>query len=299
MPPETLNLNEKFKMWITNGIAGVCSSGADIFNTIEGNLAGVPVIGATLATPFGYFSDRLREAKGFFYDFGDWADDVVTDISAIFGEITNLVGGVFDIQNWKDIAQGGITTLQEGAANFSNKVTDVLGSAWTDMKNLVGNFASEVFEVLGDAWDNLMWLYDNFRELVADVLEGAVMSFTYAGTFIQGTVVGFVSEIYINAKDLFENFVDYIHAGVVNWSETQYEEVVAIALRVIDRSFSTFEQSLTFILMRGFEILDHSWSMFEDYVGWLVVKIVDMICKHAEIYAAKMFDMLEKIIEKM
>lgn len=286
-------------MWITNGIAGVCSTGANIFNTIESNLAGVPIIGGTLAAPFGYFSDRLMEAKGLFYVFGDWGDAVISDISSLFGDIANLVGGAFDLENWKNVAQSGLDTLLGGAANFAGNVTDVLGSVWTDVKNLVGNFASEVYNVLGSTWDNLVWLYDNFRELVADVLEGAVMSFTYAGTFIQGTVVGFVSEIYINAKELFENFVDYVHAGVVYWSETQYEEVLAIALRVIDRSFNTFEQSLTFLLMRGFEILDHNWSMFEDYMGWLVGKIFDMIGKHAEMYAAKMWDMLEKIIEKI
>lgn len=286
-------------MWITNGIAGVCNAGAGIFTAIESNLAGVPVIGATLAAPFGYFSGSLREAKGFFYDFGDWADDVISDISALFGDIADIVGGVFDLENWKNVAQSGINTLQSGAANFAGDVIDVLGSAWTDVKNLVGNFASEVYNVLGSTWDNLVWLYDNFRELVADVLEGAVMSFTYAGRFIQGTVVGFVSELYINAKDLFENFVDYVHAGVVYWSETQYEEVLAIALRVIDRSFGTFEEALTFLLKRVFEILDHNWSMFEDYMGWLVGKIIDMIGKHAEMYATKIFNMLERILEKI
>lgn len=286
-------------MWIANGIAGVCNAGANIFDTIESGFAGVPLIGSTLAAPFGYFGDRLREAKGFFYDLGNWGDDVIDDISAILGEVSNLVGGVFDIQNWKDIAQRGINILQEGAANFSSNVTDVLGSAWTDMKNLVGNFGGAVFEVLGDAWDNLMWLYDNFRELVADVIEGAVMSFTYAGNFIQGTVVGFVSEIYINAKDLFENFVDYVHAGVVNWTETQYEEVVAIVFDVIPKYFDTFEDSITAILVKGFELIERQWSILEDSFLWLGFKMIGVIADQAESFSDKIWDMVEKILEKI
>ncbi|MBE9592811.1 MAG: hypothetical protein IMF19_04960, partial [Proteobacteria bacterium] len=202
----------------------MCDLGQSIFNTVEANLAGVPVIGGTLAAPFGYFSDQLQSAEDFFYSFGLWCDDRIDDISEIFAEIWNLVGGVFDLGNWADIAGGVIDTLQEGAGNFANNVLDTLGSTWTDLKNLLGNFAGEVFDVLGSTWDNLIWLYDNFQELVADVLEGAIMSFTYAGKFIQGSVVGFITEIYMNAKDIIENWVDYVYAGVMNLTETQYED---------------------------------------------------------------------------
>jgi hypothetical protein len=286
-------------MWIASGIAGVCSSGAAIFDTIEVNLAGVPIIGGSLAAPFGYFADRLKEAKGFFYDLGDWGDDVISDISALFNDIGDLVGGVFDLENWRNVAQSGIGVLEEGAANFAGNVTDALGSAWTDVKNLVGNFAGEVYNVLGSTWDNLVWLYDNFRELVVDVLEGAVMSFTYAGRFIQGTVVGFVSEIYMNAKDLFENFVDYVHAGVVNWSETQYEEVLAIALAAMGKYFETFEESLTELLGKGFGLIERQWSILEDFFLWLAFKVMGIIADQAETFSDKLWDILEKIIEKI
>lgn len=286
-------------MWIANGIAGVCSSGAGIFDTIEVNLAGVPIIGGSLAAPFGYFGDGLRQAKGFFYDLGDWGDDIISDISALFNDIGALVGGVFDLGNWADIVGGIVDRLQEGAVNFVGNVTDVLGSAWTDVKNLVGNFAGEVYNVLGSTWDNLVWLYDNFRELVVDVLEGAVMSFTYAGRFIQGTVVGFVSEIYMNAKDLFENFVDYVHAGVVNWSETQYEEVLAIALAAMGKYFETFEESLTELLGKGFGLIERQWSILEDFFLWLAFKVMGIIADQAETFSDKLWDILEKIIEKI
>lgn len=286
-------------MWIANGIAGVCNAGAGIFDAIESNFAGVPLIGSTLAAPFGYFGDRLSEAKGFFYDLGDWGDDVIGDISAIFGEIAGLVGGVLDFDDWKHLAQKWIDKLLAGAADFGGKVTDVLGSTWTDMKNLVGNFGGAVFDVLGDAWGNLVWLYDNFRELVVDVIEGAVMSFTYAGKFIQGTVVGFVSEIYINANDLFENFVDYVHAGVVNWSEAQYEEVVAIVFGVIPKYFDTFEDSITAILVKGFEVIERQWSILEDSFLWLGFKVIGVIADQAEAFSDKIWDMVEKIIEKI
>lgn len=286
-------------MWITNGIAGVCNAGADIFGVIEGDLAGVPIIGSTLAAPFGYFGDRLREAKGFFYDFGDLVDDVISDISALFANVLDVVGGVIDIENWKDVAQSIINALQGGAANFANNVTDVLGSTWDTISDLVGNFAGAVYDVLGSTWENLIWLYDNFRELVADVLEGAVMSFAYAGSFITGSVVGFVSEIYINAKDLFENFIDYVHAGVVNWSETQHEEVVAIILVVIHKYFDTFEESLTGLLWKGFELIDRQWSVLEDSLLWLTFKILGVIADQAEAFSDKIWDMLERIIEKI
>jgi hypothetical protein len=286
-------------MWIANGIAGVCSSGAAIFDTIEVNLAGVPIIGGSLAAPFGYFSDRLREAKGFFYDLGDWGDDVISDISALFNDIGDLVGGVFDLENWQNVAQSGINVLEEGAANFSSDVINVLGSTWGVLTDVASVFTREFLGFFVDMWANLVWLYSNFRELVADVLEGAVVSFTYAGRFIQGTVVGFVAEIYINAKDLFENFVDYVHASVVNWSETQYEEVLAISLATMGKYFDTFEETLTELLGKGFKLIERQWSILEDYFLWLAFKVLGVIADQAETFSAKLWDIFERIIEKI
>lgn len=286
-------------MWVTNALAGVCDLGRSIFNTIEGNLAGVPVIGGTLAAPFGYFSDQLYSAEDFFYSFGLWCDDRIDNIKEIFAGILDLAGGVFDLGNWVDIAGGVIDKLQEGAGNFANNVLDTLGSAWDDMKNLLGNFASEVFDVLGTAWENLLWLYNNFQELVADVLEGAVMSFTYAGKFIQGSVVGFITEIYMNAKDVIENWVDYVYAGVMNLTETQYEDVATKLIEVVGIAFERLEESITWLLVKCVELIDKQWTIFEDYMLFLTFKILGVIADKAEMFSDKIWDMIEKIMEKI
>ena len=286
-------------MWIANGIAGVLNAGASFCDTLESNLAGVPVIGDALAAPLGYIGDTLRDGKDLSYDLGNWGDGVIADVSENVNGVINLVGGVTNLENWKDVAQSGISYLQDHTSNFVNNVSDALGSTWTDVKNLAGNFAGKVYDVLGSAWDNLLWLYNNFNELVADVIEGAVMSFQYAGKFIQGSVVGFVSEIYINAKELFENFVDYVHAGVVNWTETQYEEVLAIALPALGKYFDTFEDSLTGLLGKGFDLIERQWSILEDYFLWLAFKVLGVIADQAETFSDKLWDILEKILEKI
>ena len=286
-------------MWVTNALAGVCDLGTSIFNTLEENFAGVPVIGGTLAAPFGYFGDRLQDGEEFFYGFGLWCDDRIDDIREIFTEIANLVGGVFDLGNWADIAGGVIDSLQEGAGNFVNAVLDVLGPVWVDLKNLLGNFAGEVFDVLGTAWDNLMWLYDNFNELVADVLEGAVMRFIYAGTYISGSVVGFITEIYMNAKDIIENWVDYVYAGVINWTETQYEDVATKLIEVVGIAFERLEDSITWLLVKSVELIDRQWTIFEDYMLFLTFKILNIIADQAETFSDKLWDIVEKILEKI
>ena len=286
-------------MWIANGIAGVLNAGASFCDTLESNLAGVPVIGDALAAPLGYLGDTLRDGKDLSYNLGDWGDGVISDVSENVSGVINLVGGVTNLENWKDVAQTGIGILQEHASNFVNNVTDVIEPVWTDLKTIAGDFKGEVVGALGTTWENLEWLYNNFTELIAETIEGAVMTFQYAGKFIQGSIVGFVSEIYINAKELFENFVDYVHAGVVNWTETQYEEVLAIALPALGKYFDTFEESLTELLGKGFDLLDRQWSILEDYFLWLAFKVLGVIAEQAETFSDKIWDMLEKILEKI
>ena len=286
-------------MWFFDRIAITIGVVSGWFGDIEGSLGDIPLIGPIAAAPFGWVATAFSDVAGDFQDASLWADGVISDISTLVGKVIEIIADVLDIQTWKSAIGDTWDGVVDIATDFSSAVFGVLGSTWDWVVDLATDFSSAVFGVLGSTWDWVVDLATDFSGAVFGVLgstwtdltnmlsdfvgwvgsaiDNIQISFSYAGTLVTATIPALISETYYNAKDIYDNFVDYVYAGVMSWSVEQYEYLIATL----------------------FNTLDTSWTIFEDHMKWLTGKIIDMVADAAEVFADKIWNLVEKVVEKL
>ena len=286
-------------MWFFDFISTGFSEVAGWFGEAEYNLGLIPVIGTVAAAPFGWVKNGLLDIAAWFTDTSTWADDMIEVSSILLANIEAILVDIFDIETWKTGITDAITFAETLATDFSGAVLGVLGTTWDSAVDLATDFSGAVLGVLGSTWD---WTVDlatdfsgavfgvlgttwteicnivaDFVGLVGDAVEEITMSFTYAGTLLSATIPAFIVETYQNSRDLVDNWVGYVYGGVMSWSIEQYEYLIATL----------------------FNTLDKSWTLFEDHMKWLIGKIIDMVADAAEVFAEKIWNMVEKVVEKL
>lgn len=307
-------------MGVFYNIENVCDNIAGWFDTIEDSLGGIPLIGSAIAAPFGYVSSAFDTMSGHFHSADDWVNsiaesvsDAIPDLSSIYEEIrvlgvwagqalttANIArDAVGKIEVWKRNVESAFNFIVDLSTNFSTRILDALGdtwgwvvnlnkdfpgyvinalgATWEWVVNLSTNFSENVLSVLGATWSEVQNLIGDFVGRVGDAVAFVEITFSYGAQLITQTIPGAITDVYYNTRDLFDNFVDYVYAAILNFGIEERESIMAMM----------------------FDTLDKSWGVFNDSMMWLVGKVIDLVADSAEYFSEKIWNMIEKIIEKI
>jgi hypothetical protein len=286
-------------MWFFDYLAIGFDEISSWFGLLESDVEVIPFIGDAAATVFGWIKGKFGEGSDWFNSASSWCDGIIDDIMELFTMVGDSFTELIDLDAWRDYIAvlvadivGTIsdipTTILDTlgstwdwlvalANDFPGAVYDVLGITWDWLMNLTSDFPGAVYGVLGSTWTDLGNMLGDFKDWVAAAVGEVRLSINYAGSLIVGFIPELIGEIYENSRDVIDNWVAYVYEGVLAWSAEQWESIIAIL----------------------FDTLDRSWGMFEDSMKWLVGKLIDTVADAADQFKDKIWNLAEKIIEKI
>lgn len=255
--------------WIAAGFTEI----AGWFFGLADSVRVIPLLGDPIADFFAWIGTKLESIENWLYVVGSWADEVMVLLAVAASSVTELITAVLDLQNWRLLASGILTELQELQTNLSSKVFDVLGSTWGNLVSMLQNFNGWVFAALGSTWDSLLSMLKNFN----------------------GWVFAALGSTWDKLTDMYANFPSWVKSSLGDdWTWLMNLK-------------SNFEQSVRDIILGGYNNLEEwiSVSLVGIYAELMakvkesVTELLDALVESVDEWIDARVDKLKEFVEKI
>jgi hypothetical protein len=250
------------------------------FQSTANDIGSVPYVGSSLAYPFAVmasFFGNLTTASSYM---GDWADTVFTSSYVIFNSIYNNLLNAFPV-------------LSASGQWFFNQVQGYIAAGWwiltTSAYGLfswIQSYISSGYWILtASAYTVFSWLQSQINSTYWILTASAqtIASWLWPALQALGAGAGITFDAIWNTIT-----GGYIQAWITNWWTGQSNPVMA---------FITAQWG--YLITSAFSFLNSNWASFESSFAWLAGKMIDLISRNAVSFASSIWDLLEKVLDKI
>ncbi|MFA5379080.1 MAG: hypothetical protein WC455_25215 [Dehalococcoidia bacterium] len=251
-----------------------------VFGRLSDDIAAVPYVGPSLASPFGWISDYFVSLRTAAQALGDWADTVYTSSYAIFSGIYYNLTAAFPV-------------LTASAGWFFGQVRDQIASYWS----ILSMDAHSVFVWLRSSilatWPVLSatpsWFFAQVRDQIASYWGILTMSASSLASWLWPSLQALGAGVSLSMDSIWSQIVS---GRLQSWIAAWFEGVRDDILDIVTGSWGYITTSM-------FAWFDANWTSVESSFAWLATKILDLMTKQAASFAGSLWGLLEAILAKI
>jgi hypothetical protein len=250
------------------------------FQGLADSIGGVPYVGPSLASPFGYvanFFANLRTASSYA---SDWADAVYDDASQIFSDIRSTIAGTWPV-------------LTATASWFFGQVRDQIASYWSILSMSASSVVSWISSALRSAFPVLTatasWFFGQVRDQIASYWSILSMSASSMASWLWPAL----QALGAGAGLTIDAIWSLITTGrLPGWISTWWAGQSSAVATFVTNQWG-------YLIASAFTFLGSNWASFENSFAWLTGKILKKMTDEAASFSDAIWDLVEAVVRKL
>lgn len=238
-------------------------------------LKDIPIIGEFAAQPFDWASDQCFKLNIQCYHLGTTLDNIIATVEAQIGDVINVV---YDGLHLGDVYSA-----------IKSFVDPIFSEIW--------EFVSPLYTYISNIAADVSRGFAAIPSLLFDGLEKLTLNFFDGFELITGNIFSLIIDVYANARDLVENFKDYVWAALGSGGEFLTDLSENFTERVGEVVFGPLMTADDWLNSKMSDIASYVMNHISEFIDDILEAIFDTLEAHMDKWSDRIMKVIEEFME--